>query len=478
MAYTITIDGTDRTADVIAGSVVIEDVINDKTNICNLSLIDLSGSGTPATGDEIVITSTGGDTIFGGYITRVGIDSKQKTGVASIKIECVDYVWLLDRNLAHITYEDMTDAAIIADLVNTYCPGFGITTTNVIEGVTIDQISFNYIQISQCLRQICDLTGRNWYIDYAKDIHYFPLTTEAAPFDIDSTNNEYIDLTIEKDVTQLKNRVYVRGGTKLSDFTTYNEVGDGEKKVFVLPDKPHEVSVEVNSVGKTVGIKNVDTSGYDWYLNFQEKYIEQDADGTTLTTSDTLSITYKYDIPILVAVEDTASIEEYGQKEFAIFDKKITTTTAARDRATAELTDYAANIVEGSFSTYTAGFFSGQYLNISLTDYGVDDDYIVQSVRATSFGAGNFRYTVKIASAKTIGIIRFLIELLESNRNLIELDDNEVVDELFNLTDALLDDSLIEDLTIDSTGPYFTWVEESPGGTISTRMRWGMFQWG
>jgi hypothetical protein len=197
-----------------------------------------------------------------------------------------------------------------------------------------------------------------------------------------------------------------------------------------------------------------------------------------LTGSDTLEVTYKYDIPILVAVEDTDSIEANGQREFAIFDKQIKTTQAARDRASAELTDYAANIVEGSFDTYTTGFVSGQYININLSDYGVNADYIVQDVIARSFGAGNFRYTIKVASAKTLGIIRFLIELLEANKNLIELDDNEVVDELLNLSDSLLSDSLTDDLTIDSTGPYHTWVEDSPSGTINTRGRWNLSQWG
>lgn len=662
MAYAITIDGEDRTADIVYGSVKITDVINDQTNTCNLSLVDLSESGIPENGEAITIVDADGTTVFGGYITRVKLDDKGKAGIIVAKITAVDYVWLLDQNLVHSTYEDMTDAEIIASIVDTYCPGSGITYTNVISGVTIDQISFNYLQPSQCLRQICELTGRNWYIDYNKDIHYFPLTTTTSPFNItdQSTGTVYIDdamagsnlgtlegdatqqasyvelndvaesasgriyysetlsnaftvefefyagdgsgadatffywgassqpshedsncggylvaydeytdqiqlqfagsnltsvaqadidnetwhdakivvdntnikvyfngaliidyndsertlpgtylglggrtgavtnhhwvknltvtdsytssidynnLNIQKDATQIKNRVYVRGGTKLSDFTTYAEQGDGEKTVFVLPDKPHDISVEVNGSPETVGIKHINTSGYDWYVNFQEKYIEQSSGGATLTTSDTLEVTYKYDVPIIVALEESTSIAEYGQREFAVFDKSISTTQQARDRATAELTDYANNIVEASFDTHTSGFVSGQYININLTEYNVNADYIIQSVQARSIGAGNFIYSIKLASAKTMGIIKFLVELLEANKSLIELDDNEVVDELFNITDALLDDSLTESLITDSTGPYFTWVEDSPAGTISTRMRWDLFQW-
>ena len=144
----------------------------------------------------------------------------------------------------------------------------------------------------------------------------------------------------------------------------------------------------------------------------------------------------------------------------------------------AELTDYASRIVEGSFTTKETGFRSGQYININLTEYGVNANYIVQSVRMTSLGAGVYDYEVSIASAKTMGIIRFLIELLEANKNLIELDENEVVDELFTITDSLLSDSLVDSLTIDSAGPYATWCSDSVQSAPATRARWGLFQWG
>ena len=477
MAYSITIAGVDRTDDVIASTVVVEDAINDKANTCSFALIDRGSDGAPATDDEIVVTLASGTKLFGGYIINIKLQ-KSSSGVVQYKISCIDYTYILDRNLAHISYSSQTDAAIITDLVGRYCSGLGVTTTNVLAGVTIDSIKFNYPQLSQVLRKITELTGRNWYIDYDKDIHYFPLTTSVTPFNIDSTTNTYSDLQISKDTSQLKNRVYVRGGTKLSDATTYSVKGDGAARQFPLPDKPHGVTITVNAVSKTLGVKNIDLSGFDFYLNFQEKYIEQDSGGAVLTTSDTLAVNYTYDIPILVAIEDTASILANGIKEFAIFDKAIDTTQAARDRASAELTDYANDIIEGSFLTHETGFRSGQYININLSEYGVNDNYIVQKVVARSFGAGNFTYLVSIASSKTLGIIKFLVQLLEANKNLIELDDDEVVDELFQISDNLISDSLEDSLIIDSTGPYFTWCTDSTDASPITRARWDLFQWG
>lgn len=473
--YQILINSVDRTADVLNQSLSIEDVVNDKQNTISFVLMDLSSSGIPDPDQEIIVYDIEGTRIFGGYVTEVRMDTRD--GQVRAVVRGIDYVRLLDRNLVHRSYEDMTVREIVLDIVDRYCAGFGITTNQVLEGPTIDQISFNYIQPSQAFRKLAELTGRNWYIDYEKDIHFFPTTTNQAPFDIDDDSTNYSNLKISKDATHIKNRVYVRGGTKLSDATTYSVKGDGVMTKFVLPDKPHDIAVEVNSVSKTVGIKNIDTSGYDWYLNYQEKYIEQDSGGSVLSTSDTLEITYSYDIPILVALENATSIAEHGVQEFAIFDKQITTTQAARDRASAELTDYASSVVEGSFRTYTSGFKSGQYINIDLTAYDIDADYIIQKVSVQSLGGGLFEYDVSVASVKTMGIIKFLIQLLESNRNIITLDDNEVVDELFNITDALLSDSLLDSLTIDSAGPYRTWCIDSLEET-ETRAIWNLFEWG
>lgn len=478
-SYAIEIDGVDRTTAIINQSIQISDIVNDQQNTCTFQITNLDSNGIPSPDEEVIITSLYGTRLFGGYITQV-IMNQHSTGQVYATVSCVDYVRLLDRNLVNKTYTDQTDKAIIEDIIATYCSGFGITTTNVLEGVTIDQINFNYIQPSQALRRIADLTGRNWYIDYEKDIHYFALTDEEADYEITTDELALIkNLTITKDSTQIKNRVYVRGGTNLSDPTTYATKGDGISRKFLLPDKPHSVTIDVNGTPKTLGIKNVDTSGYQYYLNFQEKYIEQDTGQSILATTDTLTVTYSYDIPILVAVENAASILEHGQQEFAIFDKSITTQQAARDRASAELIDYAANIVEASFSTYISGFRSGQTLPLLLegTDYNVDDNYIITQVIATSIGGGKYEYEIKMASAKTMGIIRFLIELLEANKNLIEVNDQEVVDNLLVATDALNGDSLLDSLTIDSAGPYSTWCTDSLQSTPITRARWDLFQW-
>lgn len=480
--YNVEINAVDRTGDIVNGSISIDDSVNDTVNTCRLVIDDLSNSGIPENDEEIVITAMDGTIMFAGYVVNVSLSSKTSGGGKVLAtVNCVDYTRDLDANLVHETYENMTDKEIIEEIIETYCPGMGITTANVVSTVTVEQIAFNYLQPSECFRKLAELSGNSWYIDYEKDIHYFPLVTNVSPFNITSASADYSNLKISKDASQIKNRVYVRGGTKLSEYTNYYEVGDGEKVQFVLPDKPHDIIIYVDRgagyVEESCGIKNIDTSGYKWYLNYQEKYIEQDEGETVLSDTDKLKVVYKYDIPILVAVENTQSILDNGQKEYAIFDKSISTTQAARDRASAELIDYANRLISGSFDTFETGFISGQYIHINLADYDVDDDYLIQKVSAKSMGAGTYKYTVSIASAKTIGIIKFLVKLLEANKNLVELDDNEVIDELLQLTDSLLSDSLIDSLTIDSCGPYNVYQSDSAPIEDTGIGRWGLSQY-
>ena len=78
----------------------------------------------------------------------------------------------------------MTDKAIIEYIVNQYCGGTGITYNNVVEGETFTSIIFNYEPPSECFSRLSKITGREWWIDYEKDIHYQVKTTTDAPFNI------------------------------------------------------------------------------------------------------------------------------------------------------------------------------------------------------------------------------------------------------------------------------------------------------
>ena len=440
----------------------ITDKADNAPSTAVFDFADLDGGGIPENDAEVTI-EIDAVRIFGGYLTkkspkRIGSD------FAEVSFQCLDYTRDLDRRLVVESYTGMTDKEIIEDIVSRYCGGTGITTTNVLENDTIEQLTFNYKSASQCINDIANLTGQSWYIDYYKDIHFFPLTNSPAPFNITTSSANYKDLKINADNAGIKNRVYVRGGSYLSDPITINFKADGVQTVFFLPEKAHDVSVTDNGSSKTVGIKNIDPDGSsDYLLNYQEKYLEAH---TAPTSGHTIAITFTYLIPILIAVQDDDSIAEVGPFEFAIFDNNITTKQQARDRANAEITDFKNALVDGSFITTTPGFFGGQYLNINLPDIGVNADYLVQSVQMNALGGGTFEYTVSFASSQKIGMLQFLVNMIEANKSTLNITSDEVVDELFPVAgESTSVTPGTPSLTSDT--PPFTW------GTA----KWGLSEW-
>ena len=78
--YTVTINGVDRTGDILNASIAIEDIINDRVNSCTFKMVNLSGSGFPSVDQEVIITIPTGDVLFGGYITSMNLAERQSAG--------------------------------------------------------------------------------------------------------------------------------------------------------------------------------------------------------------------------------------------------------------------------------------------------------------------------------------------------------------------------------------------------------------
>jgi len=180
-SYILTIDGVDRTRAIENRSVVITDSSGSSASTLSFGISNRDGGDMPSCDDEVIITQDG-ERLFGGRILRI---NPSKIGdYVVFAIDCVDYTRDLDRNLVREGYQDMTDKEIIEDIVDNYCGGTGITYDNVTEGISISNMTFNYVPPSECFTIICKLTGREWYIDYNKDVHYGLKFGEHAPFNI------------------------------------------------------------------------------------------------------------------------------------------------------------------------------------------------------------------------------------------------------------------------------------------------------
>jgi len=153
-----------------------------------------------------------GTTQYGGVITEI-TQTRQGT-VIIYKCRCKDYSQWLNKQLVTERYTNEYAHDIIDDLITTYTTD-GFTTTNV-EGAAakIKSIAFNEIPIGDCLDKLCQILNYYWYVDSEKDIHFFAKNQEAAAFNLTDTSANFIldSLEIRDDLSQLRNKVKVRGG--------------------------------------------------------------------------------------------------------------------------------------------------------------------------------------------------------------------------------------------------------------------------
>ena len=198
-------------------------------------------------------------------------------------------------------------------------------------------------------------------------MHFFKKNDEAAPFNLTDTSDNYIfdSLVIRDDISQIRNRVKVRGGEAIAESRTEKLSGNGEKLEFPLANKfSSKPTVTVNGSSKTVGLDFLDLdTDYQVMWSFQQKYIRFTAGNTTPTPTSpattNINVTGTPLKPIVVQKQHNPSVVRYGVYEFLAINDSIRSRDEALQYAQAQLEAYANSIRAGSFDTYTGGLKSG-----------------------------------------------------------------------------------------------------------------------
>jgi hypothetical protein len=476
MSFVVTVNGVDRTSSVVFNTLRKTDNLNQQVDQLTF-LVRKYGALTfvPAIGDEVVVTRDG-TTLFGGVILRVTEEVKAAK-ILEYRVQCSDYSQFLKRQLVTERYESMTVEAIVDDLIANYTTD-SFTTDAVVGSITIESISFNRLNVADCLQKLADAVSYVWYVDYDKDVHFFPKNTEAAPFNLTDTSGNYIydSLQIIDDLSQIRNSVLVQGGEAESAAARTEYLsGDGTRAQFPLANKFASLPViEVGGTPQTVGVEYLDDdASYDVMWNFNEKYIRFTAGNEPGSGTNNIEVTGTYLYPIVVAVPSPASQAEYGVYEFAITDRSIRSQDEAIERAYAELQSYQNELYEGSFRTYEDGLRSGQVISINSAQRGKAIEVLIQSVTARMRDplGTQLEYEVQFATLKSVGIIDYLQNQLRSREVIV--DDLETLLNYFPLADSVgAGDSLATPTT--STGPY-DWSNDA--GTTPNKLVWNYGTW-
>lgn len=426
MSIVIKIDSVDRSSIVTMSSVIKRDAVNQQTDTLEFEIVTKPGqSFTPTTNSDVLMTDDqigSTTTVFGGKIYAVE-SNYISPGLISHSVKCKDYSYDLGRQLVNETYTNMTVNAIIADILTNYTDGT-FTDVNVDCTLTIVKYSFQRVSVIDAIQRLADVTGYSWYVDDTKDVHFFAVNSEPAPFNLTDLDGNYIpdSLSISDDFSQIRNRVFVQGGEIEGSDRTETFNGDGTKLHFKLSNKfAHLPTVTVSSVSKTVGVDYLDNEAdYDCFWDYNQQYIRFKTGTVPGSGTNNISVTGTPLYTLVVQVEDPVSISQYGVFEFAKTDVNLKSREEAVGVAKTEIKAYKDGVTEGSFNTYIPGLRSGQVINLSISEMGISEDFVIQSTSFSVINNSRGFWSVKLATLRTVDLINFLISLLRIPGNLID----------------------------------------------------------
>ena len=263
-------------------------------------------------------------------------------------------------------------------------------------------------------------------------------------------------MRIRRDNSQLRNKIYVRGGQYLADTFTSQFVSDGIQNIYPLGYKYEDISVSVTGVVWDGGIDGVDAiTPYDYLWNKQQKFIRFRGDRVPDNLAK-IRISGKPYLPVRVVLQDEESIAamvsaeggDNGVYEYLIIDNSINSRGGARERAAAELASYKDTLSEGQFSTYNNGLQAGQRIHINSAGYEMDEYFIINKVTARMWTDKKLIYDVSLVTTRTMGVIEFLQGLLAQQTTQIIINKDEVVDLVYSKNETA---TLVESIPVVST---------------------------
>jgi len=456
MARVITISGVDRTVDILIEGTRIEKVLTYREDACSFTVI---GGTKPFGGEEVVITEDGVKK-FAGIIDKPE-EKPQGGSVYFYECQARDYTYQFDQLLVVEEYTNQAADVIAADIIAKYCSGF--TGVNIQSGSpVIENIKFDYKHPSQCMKELSEYVGWDWYLDYDKDLHFFNAESLANPAPvIIGPDTAVSSLKHTPEIEGLKNRVYIRGGTMLSDDITYEYAADGKQRAWILPYRPHDLKISIAGGPLiTPGIEDMDKneSLFQWMMNFQEKLARLALGQPNIIAGTTVSFTFKYDTPVITMVEDMASQAAVraiqggtGIYEHVIVDDSIVTLEAAEAAGNKYLLDHSNPSVKGSFDTEIDGWEPGQILTINLPLRGIVGYWVIQKVTMITKTSTDWTYRVEYGG-RLIGLPDDLMALVSAQRNK-KLADTSTLEKIAVVSEAVgISDVLINTLR---TPPWF-----------------------
>jgi hypothetical protein len=350
-------------------------------------------------GTQVQVFDLNGDVIYQGFTSKdeVTNSARQGTGYLDHTIQLMDCCYKADKRLIFASYTQTPAGIIVKDLVTRVLVSEGVTYTasSIAAGLNVTEVVWNGKQISQALTWLANLCGYWWNIDQNNVLWFQPYTGQPAGFVLDGAEavvDSNLKVTFGNDM--YVNRQYVKGAYASTGVRTETRIGDGHTRAYTLSYEiastaAADLSISVNGVAQTIGTKG--QSGWQFYAAVGDATIAQDPSLPLLTSSDTVSVTYKGRYPVLAMAQSPTLISAQkaregggtGLVESEYSNASVHTDAAAFQIAGALLHHYGADITQVEVdilaSQAPAVPIVGQMLTVNLPDYGLSGSQMLIS---------------------------------------------------------------------------------------------------
>lgn len=361
--------------------------INYKSGSFRLMFPNDSGvyTSTFSVGQEVVIYCDGNSTpttkIFTGVVEDVQYESPNYNR-EFITLSGRDYSSRLQDVTALENYSNQEPSVIIKNLIDKYVSG--VTYNNVdTTTITISRMKFNQKSVFDCIRDIADYCGYNFWVDEDKDLHFKPQGSVSSGIVANNTNIVGT-ANFTEDREELFNEVWVYGGKYLSgwqeSFTSAGSVATGS--IFTMQYKPHNTYVTVGGTKKKGGVfelTNIPASGTQYLVNYDEKQVIFTSGtiyGDNVPGSEAVVVVqYDRGLPIIKYATDRSSVAQYSKRTKIITNNEITDPNQAVSTAKSYLEEHKNPKKQGKIKmrgVYDANL--GDTLEVTLPYQGINNE--------------------------------------------------------------------------------------------------------
>lgn len=336
----LTVAGVDWTNYLLAGSLRIQKITGSQVDTCNFSIKSPEYYRAPTSfayksqlfldapqvGQTVIVELRQTQTasyrrIFGGQVQRV---SEERVAYKTVAwaVTCSDWTGFLSRTTVTALYSG-TASDVIRQVLRTAAPfitASGVQNTQIPVGTeTGKAITFERQYPADIIDQIAKTIGYEWYVDEYKNLLFYDpaLTTRISPNTLTDTSNNFSQLSIQPQLDQVRNRIYVTGGTAISDWIQETWTADGLRRNFPLRHSPIYAQLTVsgntpfmtiNGIAQYVGLEGQPEEVFPFIFS-QSPNANVNTSSHRDTVADLAHIvfTYRTPFPVNIMREDIES---------------------------------------------------------------------------------------------------------------------------------------------------------------------------